>query len=51
MTDIETLANSLLANFRTILLPPEALPPRPNLEPTDWFGDDQGSPRRKAGGL
>ena len=37
MTDIETLANSLLANFRTIRLPPEALPARPDSEPTDWW--------------
>jgi hypothetical protein len=36
MTDIETLANNLLANFRTVRLPPEALPARHNPEPTDW---------------
>src|SRR5690242_19305070 len=37
MTDIETLADRLLANFRTLRLPPEALPVRPNPEPTDWW--------------
>jgi len=37
MTDIDTLANSLLANFRTIQLPPEALPTRPVLQPTEWW--------------
>jgi hypothetical protein len=37
MTDIETLASSLLANFRTIRLPADALPTQPNLEPTDWW--------------
>jgi hypothetical protein len=37
MTDIETLANDLLANFRTFRLPPEALPARPDPEPTDFW--------------
>jgi hypothetical protein len=37
MTDIETLANSLLANFRTIRLPADALPARPDPETTDWW--------------
>ena len=33
MSDIQTLASHLLANFRTIRLPAEA----PNLEPADWW--------------
>ena len=37
MTDIETIANSLLANFCTIRLPADWLPTQPNLEPTDWW--------------
>jgi hypothetical protein len=37
MTDIETLANSLLANFRTVRVPADALPTRPDLQPTDWW--------------
>jgi hypothetical protein len=37
MTDIETLANSLLANFRTVRIPADALPTRPDLQPTDWW--------------
>ena len=37
MTEIETLANNLLANFRTIRLPADALPARPNFSPTDWW--------------
>ena len=37
MSDLQTLARHLLANFRTIRLPAEALPVRPNLEPTDWW--------------
>ena len=37
MSDLQTLARHLLARFRTIRLPAEALPVRPNLEPTDWW--------------
>jgi len=37
MTDIDTLANVLLANFRTVRLPADALPERPNPEPTEWW--------------
>jgi hypothetical protein len=37
MSDLQTHASHLLANFRTIRLPVEALPARPNLEPTDWW--------------
>ena len=37
VSDLQTLARHLLANFRTIRLPAEALPVRPNLEPTDWW--------------
>jgi hypothetical protein len=37
MNDIETLANSLLANFRTIRLQAVALPTRPDLQPTEWW--------------
>ena len=37
MSDLQTLARHLLANFRTIRLPAEALPVQPNLEPTDWW--------------
>jgi hypothetical protein len=33
MSDLQTVARHLLANFRTIRLPAEA----PNLEPTDWW--------------
>jgi hypothetical protein len=36
MSDLQTLARRLLANFRTIRLPAEALPARPNLQPSDW---------------
>jgi len=37
MPDIQTIASSLVANFRTIRVPPEALPARPDPEPTDWW--------------
>ena len=39
MSDLQTLARRLLANFRTITirLPAEALPVRPNLQPCDWW--------------
>ena len=37
MSDLQTLASYLLANFRTIRLRAEALPVQPNLEPTDWW--------------
>jgi hypothetical protein len=37
MNDLQTLARRLLANFRTIRLPPEAPPERPNLQPPDWW--------------
>jgi hypothetical protein len=36
MSDLETLARRILANYRTIRLPAEALPARPNLQPSDW---------------
>jgi hypothetical protein len=36
MSDLETLVRHLLANFRTIRLPAEALPAHPNLQPFDW---------------
>ena len=37
MSDLQTLVRHLLANFRTIRLPAEALPARPNLQPSDWW--------------
>jgi hypothetical protein len=37
MSDLQTLARRLLANFRTIRLPAEALPVQPNLQPPDWW--------------
>ena len=37
MSDLQTLARCLLANFRTIRLPADALPARPNLQPSDWW--------------
>jgi hypothetical protein len=37
MSDLQTLARRLLANFRTIRLPAETLPVRPNSQPPDWW--------------
>ena len=37
MSDLQTLARHLLANFRTIRLPAEVLPAHPNLQPSDWW--------------
>ena len=37
MTDLQTLVRHLLANFRTIRLPAEVPPSRPNLQPCDWW--------------
>jgi hypothetical protein len=37
MYDLETLARRLLANFRTIRLPADARPVRPNIQPSDWW--------------
>jgi hypothetical protein len=37
MSDIHTLARHLLANFRTIRLPAEVPPARPNLQLSDWW--------------
>ena len=37
MSDLQTLSRHLLANFRIIRLPAEALPARPNLQPSDWW--------------
>jgi hypothetical protein len=47
MNDIETLANSLLANFRTVRLPADALPIRPHIQPTDWWGMTKASRAEK----
>ena len=37
MSDIQTLARHLLANFLTIRLPAEVPPARPHLQSCDWW--------------
>jgi hypothetical protein len=37
MSDLQTLARHLLANFRTIRLPAETPPVQPDSQPPDWW--------------
>ena len=51
MADLQTLVRHLLANFRTIRLPAEALPVTPQSPAFRLVGDGQSSPCREAGAL